>query len=329
MKEENYEVLLEMLTELEQEHIRIKKKIDDIEIKIQETDSYIKCLQEEQDERDFKFFSPRAAFKSNVNKAELEKIIEDKSNYEEEYRLLQIEYDEYSSKISRLNNIIQDEREYILSIFNVQEEERYRISRDLHDTSLQNITSLIHKVELSSMFIDQDPLRAKLELSLVNKNLRAIVDEIRSTIFNLRPMSVDDLGLKATFERLINVINDHKGYDVDLLIEDVSCENNMSLIILYRTVQECLLNIDKHAEASKIIFHSTWEGDKYHILIQDNGKGFDFEEVKDKNSKHFGIALMKERIDVLGGNMTIDSASGCGTRIEIDIPLGDDFNIKK
>lgn len=83
-----------------------------------------------------------------------------------------------------------------LTIFKVQEEERQRIARDLHDTSLQNLTHLIHKIELSSLYIDKDPIQAKLELSIVEKSLRKTIEEIRNIIYDLRPMSFDDLGLK-------------------------------------------------------------------------------------------------------------------------------------
>ena len=98
---------------------------------------------------------------------------------------------------------IYNEIEYGKLILTIQEDERKRIARDLHDTSLQNLAHLIHKIELSSMYIDVDPNQAKLELASVNKKLREIIDEIRSILFDLRPMTFDDLGLKAALERLL------------------------------------------------------------------------------------------------------------------------------
>ena len=81
-------------------------------------------------------------------------------------------------------------------VFEIQELDRRRIARDLHDTSLQNLSHLIHKLELVSMYMDKDMIRAKLELASVSKNINHIIDEIRMVIYDLRPMVFDDLGLK-------------------------------------------------------------------------------------------------------------------------------------
>ena len=82
-----------------------------------------------------------------------------------------------------MKDILEEEKDLSnLMALSIQEEDRQRIARELHDTSLQNLAHLIHKIELSSLYIDQDPVRAKLELSAVNKNLREIIEEIRCTI---------------------------------------------------------------------------------------------------------------------------------------------------
>lgn len=124
------------------------------------------------------------------------------------------------------------------------ETERKRIVSELHDTSLQNIAHLVHMIELASLYIDKDPARAKMELNSVSKGLHNVIEDIRSTIFNLRPMTFDDLGLKASFERLLDFLNADKDYIMDVEIDDVSCEtDDYFCITLYRVVQECLLNI--------------------------------------------------------------------------------------
>lgn len=224
------------------------------------------------------------------------------------------------SKVTRLETIFKEETERNRLFFHIQEDERNRISRDLHDTSLQNLSHLIHKIELSSMYIDKDPLRAKLELSVINKNLKTIIEEIRNTIFNLRPMEFDDLGLSAAFERLINIINADRRYDIDFYAEDVSCENSLILFNLYRTVQECLVNIVEHADASKIFFHAKYDKEAYHIIIQDNGKGFTPEDIEEKKKNHFGMSLMKDRIRIVNGELNVSTDKN-GTKIEIKIPL--------
>ena len=132
-------------------------------------------------------------------------------------------------------------------------------------------------------------------------------------------MEFDDLGLKAAFERLITVINENKQYEIDFCVEDVSCEK-IVLLTVYRVVQECLTNIVKHANATKIIFHAKYSNGKYNILIEDNGDGFSCDEAEQKKANHFGLSSMKERIYILKGTITINSCSD-GTKVEIEIPM--------
>ena len=89
----------------------------------------------------------------------------------------------------------------ILSILDVREIERQRIAKDLHDISLQNLSHLIHKIELSSIYVDKDPIKAKLELATVEKELRKIINEMRTVIYNMYPVTLEDLGLKITIEK--------------------------------------------------------------------------------------------------------------------------------
>lgn len=207
-----------------------------------------------------------------------------------------------------------------LTILNIQEQDRQRIARDLHDISLQNLTHLIHKIELSSMYIDTDPIQAKLELSIINKRLRETIDEIRSIIFDLRPMTFDDLGLKVALERLLVSIREECSCEVESDIDDVSCENNLVLVSIYRLCQESLINFYKHAEANKLFFSCKSVDDKCLLNIVDNGKGFESEK-PDDGKKHFGFSLMRERVALLNGKIDIYSEPGKGTKIYIEIPL--------
>lgn len=209
-----------------------------------------------------------------------------------------------------------------LSVLNIQEEDRQRIARDLHDVSLQNLAHLVHKIELCGMYIDADPIKVKLELALVGKNLREVIDEIRNIIFDLRPMSFDDLGLKFAFEQMLEKFNDNRVYEIKHDIDDVSCDNEIILVGIYRVVQECFNNIKKHSGADKIFFSCKSHDDLCIIDIEDNGEGFTKEEVEYKqDNKHFGISVMEERICLLGGTIGIDSIKEKGTHIHIEVPL--------
>ena len=208
-----------------------------------------------------------------------------------------------------------------LAVINIQEEDRQRIARDLHDTSLQNLAHIIHKIELAGMFIDKDPVKAKLELAVIKKDLKAIIEDIRNTIFNLRPMTFDDLGLKAALERLLLEFNDKRNYQIQVDIDEISCETQLILVTLYRVVQECFSNIKKHSEADKVIFLCKQKQDMISIDIEDNGKGFSEDEVEKKNDKHFGISVMSERVNLIEGKIVIHSNIGAGTKVHIEVPL--------
>lgn len=208
-----------------------------------------------------------------------------------------------------------------LSVLEIQEKERQRIARDLHDTSLQNLTHLIHKVELSSLYIDQDPVKAKLELATVGKNLRKVIEDIRNSIFDLRPMSFDDLGLKETIEKMLLLINQDKQFKILTDIENIEfnisdSKKGILLITIYRIIQECVQNSIKHSKGNEIRVSFKDKKSSYEIEIQDNGIGFDVDEAF-KKEKHFGLSVIKERVFLLNGRISMDTKNGTLIRIEI------------
>ena len=321
MNSSNYEILASMLTEFQQEYDNLQKQIDEYILKIKETDNYIQSFFDEEN-KDFEKLSPRKT--EDIHKDEITKAGSEKNVLQQKLNQCYHEQNSLHANIEKLEKIIQDEKEFYcenLSILDIQEEDRQRIARELHDTSLQNLAHLVHKIELSSMFIDQDPVRAKLELAVIEKNLRAVIEEIRNTIFDLRPMSFDDLGLKSAFEQLVEKMKETNSFVIDMDIEDVSCENNIILATIFRVAQECLRNIMKHSEAEKITFSCKNNDHICVIDIKDDGKGFSNEEIECKKDKHFGIAVMKERISLLGGKLTINSKKEEGTHIHMEIPL--------
>lgn len=211
-----------------------------------------------------------------------------------------------------------------LQILDIQERERQRIARDLHDTSLQNLTHLIHKIELSSMFIDDDPLKAKLELETVSKSLKSVIKEIRNTIFDLRPMTFDDLGLRESFERLADYLRESSQFDVYYNLEEINCNNSLVLMTIFRIIEECTNNAIKHSGGSVVFFELKKIADNACIIIvADDGKSFDTEKVLSEKDRHFGLCILKERVELLCGTMEIDSKPDKGTVIKIVIPLLD------
>lgn len=213
--------------------------------------------------------------------------------------------------------MIQDDINYF--ILGIKEKECERIAKDLHDESLQNLSWLIHKIELASLFIEKDPVRAKLELATVEKGMRQIIDEMRKTVFNLHPVSLQDLGFKVTLERIIDTTNQDRKFSIEKDIEDVSCENKLILLSILRLTAECCNNAVKHSNGNKILVSLKSHNNKIILKISDNGKGFDVADVDSQNN-HFGILFMKERVFLMNGKMNIDSSEK-GTSIKIEIPV--------
>lgn len=317
MIRDNNEILTGMLSALRQQLSDINAKIHRNLLYIKEEETCVRNL-ENADNNELIMFYPR--IDNNLQRDKIDKANSRKIDYEKENNILYERKTLLENMIGQIEIAIGQEGQKITAL-NFQEEERKRISRDLHDTALQNLVNLIHKIELCNLYIDEDPIKAKLELSLVSKGMKEIVDEIRDTIFDLRPMSFDDLGLKASFERLLESVNKNKRYEITSEIEDVSCENNLTLLYIYRAVQEGLNNIVKHAEAEKILFRCKTKNDTCVIDIEDDGKGFYEEQDEIKDEKHFGLSLMKERIDLLNGKIDISSLEGSGTKIHMEIPL--------
>ena len=110
--------------------------------------------------------------------------------------------------LREIKNVLWDQESPILNtginILDLQERDRQRIARDLHDSTVQNLTSLIHKIQLCLRLVDMDPVRTKLELGSMTNTLKAVINELREIIYNLKPMSLEDLGLLLTVERYAN-----------------------------------------------------------------------------------------------------------------------------
>lgn len=315
MNLDDYNTLEKIVQEMRQELSGLDDKIKYNLQCIKEADVYAHLLLDAEPD-DFKMFSPRNA--ESVHKNELEKAYQEKENCKKQNEQLYIKRDQLYEQMKSLENILEHKEDGLMAL-SIQEEDRQRIARDLHDTSLQNLAHLMHKIELSSLYIDEDAIKAKLELSVVNKVLKKTIDEIRNTIFDLRPMTFDDLGLKAALERLLINLNENQKYFIETDIDDVSCENNLILVSIYRVVQECLNNIDKHANAEKVFFSCKNYNDRCVIVIKDDGKGFNIE--RSPEGKHFGLSLMKERIKLINGGIQISSEEKKGTSIKIEVPL--------
>lgn len=213
-----------------------------------------------------------------------------------------------------------NEFEY-MDFLEYQELDRKRIANELHDTSLQDLTHIIHQIELSSLYIDVDTIKARLELEDVNNQLRRIIQDIRNTIFDLRPMSFDDLGLSQAIYQYIDFVKKKYNIDMDAEMDNIDYLDEKKKLVLYRIIQECLLNSAKHADAHKVNLILNDKENEIEISISDDGIGIDHNKREEEDlDTHYGLMIVKDRVAFLHGDFYITSTEGEGTNIIIKIP---------
>ena len=206
------------------------------------------------------------------------------------------------------------------TVLSIQEAERQRIARDLHDTSLQNLTHIVHQLELFGLYMEKDPLKANLELLSIKKGLKSVIDEIRDIIFDLRPMTFDDLGLKETFELFFQNLKSTTDFEFVLDIDQIDSKDQNILLNIYRIVVECVYNAMEHSEGKHIHFSCKNIDNCCILKIEDDGKGFVKEDVLSKKN-HYGLSVMYERVNMLDGEIDFNTIVDEGTKICISIPL--------
>ena len=206
------------------------------------------------------------------------------------------------------------------NLLKLTEIDRKRIANDLHDTSLQTLAHITHQIELASLYIDKDPIKAKLELAGINKEIHNVIDEIRNTIFDLRPMTFDDIGLKEAIEREISNIDRFSQISYCAEIDPINLDDDFVKLMILRIVQECIKNCEKHSKANKVNLKIS-QDDLIHIIIQDDGVGMDLDNIPGVSTNHFGYTILADRIETLDGKMDIKSSIGGGTVITVDIPV--------
>ena len=200
-------------------------------------------------------------------------------------------------------------KEYLL----FQENDRRRIAEELHDKTVQDLVCVSQKLELAMLYMNKDIVQSKLEVASVRKQIRNIIDEMRDIIYDLRPMSFDDIGWRAACERLQDKLSSEKPeISFHFEIEEIDTNDGIKAISIYRIISEACQNIVKHAKADYVLVSVKNKEDFIEVMIKDNGIGFD----GDMEYNHFGLQFMKERVLMLSGKIDITSDSD-GTCIHI------------
>ncbi|GAB4072958.1 two-component sensor histidine kinase DegS [Barrientosiimonas marina] len=222
----------------------------------------------------------------------------------------------------QVNEMIEDakeKQEFGLKIIESQEDERRKISREIHDGPAQMLANILLRSELVDRTFRQGTVEeAVSEMKSVRKMIRSSLQEVRRIIYDLRPMALDDLGLVPTIQKFVATTAEY--YNLDIRFNLVGQEERIHHkyeIAFFRLMQEALQNAISHAEASSILVKLEMSDNRIVMVIKDDGKGFDQSVKRDKS---FGLMGMRERVEMLDGSLTINSEIGKGTTVLIKVP---------
>lgn len=224
---------------------------------------------------------------------------------------------------------VQKDRFVGARIIKAQEEERYRISRELHDGPAQDMANLIFQTSIAEKLIDYDTEECKRTLQALRQQIRDCLTSVRQVIFDMRPMALDDLGLVPTLNQLVGRMASRGILSIELSTEGKQYELPKHVeIAIFRIVQEALNNVAHHAGTDNARLRLLYAPSALSVLIEDNGRGFDTEKKDDSLADdasaahvgHFGMVGMEERAKLIGAELKITSTVGQGTRVHLRVP---------
>src|SRR5437870_5671620 len=204
-----------------------------------------------------------------------------------------------------------------------QEDERKRISRELHDETAQALTTLLIRLKILERSRTASEMRG--QINELRELTAQTLEAVRKLAIELRPATLDDLGLIAALEAYTDSYSSRNSVHVAFHAEGFDDRDgrlpSQIELVLYRVVQEALTNAAKHATPQEVRVDLARAQDEVVAAIEDDGTGFDVEEMMRSRERGLGLFGMQERLALVGGQLVIDSAPGRGTRINARVPV--------
>jgi signal transduction histidine kinase len=219
-------------------------------------------------------------------------------------------FNDMAAKIAERDTSLRQLSKRLLSI---QEQERVRIAREVHDELGQALTAM--KIELQQLGKRRRELQEPL--GAIAHRIDGIVDLVRRIAADLRPSILDDLGVTAALEQQLRRLRESTGITTTLTVSEEPDIDMLTGVTLYRITQEALANVVRHAEATAVEVSLAMNGGKAVLTIRDNGRGMP----QPANPQSLGLLGIRERAELLGGSVVIDSRPGDGTMIMVTLPL--------
>ena len=221
-------------------------------------------------------------------------------------------------------------------IIKATEEERYRISREIHDGPAQDLANMLFTTTITERLMDKDMEEAKKTLVELREEIRRCLTGVRQIIFDMRPMALDDLGLPQAVEQLIRLFGERGKLQGTFSLEGeyYTLPKHVEIAI-FRIVQEALNNVVHHAKTNKVRVRMHYTSQALTVLIADDGVGFDpsrlteepeepddaldMETQRRLRGRHFGVIGMEERAKIIGAAIQILSEPGKGTKVHLRV----------
>jgi signal transduction histidine kinase len=232
-----------------------------------------------------------------------------------EVQHLQLELGEMSRKVQAAQEGLRD---YIGAITSAQEDERLRLARELHDDTIQSVIALKQRVQLAQQSVkDQTSLNTLSELEALSEQT---IENLRRMTRALRPIYLEDLGLSTALEMLVRETSQNNALTIDF--QKSGEEQRLSReveLALYRITQEALNNVVRHSQAKHADLHISFGEQEIKLEVSDDGIGFNMPKSPTDFAPngHFGLLGMRERAELIGARLEVESSPGKGTRLRV------------
>ena len=207
-------------------------------------------------------------------------------------------------------------------LLSAQEDERRKISRDLHDVVVQTLVGI--NLELARLR-KSTSLRVqtlKMKIARTQRLVQKSVSDVHQFAHTLRPAILDDLGLNPALRNYLRVVAARENLKINLsTFAGVEALDNEKRTVLFRVAQEALTNVGRHARASIVDVTVSAVSDAVRIEVHDNGRSFQVPQtLSARTNRRLGLVGMRERVEMVGGVLVIESAPGPGTTVRADVP---------
>ena len=226
---------------------------------------------------------------------------------------------QYQDLLDRLQRNEREFRRLGRAVWRVQEDERRRLARELHDGLGQNLTALKHRLSQVANALPPQDAGARAQLEAAIALCGDTLEDTRNLSRLLRPPILDDLGLEAALRWLVRAQTEASGIDIVLDLEPLPTIADEVQTLLFRVTQESLNNAIKHAHARSVLLRLVERAGRAQLLVMDDGDGFDVAAALQSGGS--GLGGMRERVRLYEGQFDVQSAPGHGTRVRVSVPL--------